>query len=178
VLTALGGLTWEADKLKYVFGDQEPMKHPLSKRLVSLSEDIFHNGPPRPVEEMEELEQKVGERFPDDYRAVLLEVGPCAVGGPNISLVIDLIEDVLLSLTNAFQNERMPGIVMIGNDGGDYGYYYDPSGHMGRGKFALYFVEMGTLTFDKSRFVAKDLSEAIEKVLAGKNFRDLPTIGN
>lgn len=145
---------------------------------MSLSEDIFHNGLPRPVEEMEELERRVGQRFPDDYRAVLLELGSCAIGGPRISLVIDLIEDVILSLTDEIRNERMPGIVTIGNDGGDYAYYYDPSGRMGRGKFALYFVELGTLTFDASRFVAPTLTEAIEKVLAGEYFYDLPKLGN
>jgi hypothetical protein len=49
-----------------------------------LSEDIFHHGPPRPPEELEELERVVGERLPDDYRAVMLEVGPFQIRGPKI----------------------------------------------------------------------------------------------
>lgn len=154
------------------------MTHPLSKRLLSLSEDTFHHGPPRPLEEMEELEREVGARFPDDYRAVLLEVGPCAIAGPKIRFNVDLISTVVLSLDDDFLIERMPGIVMIGNDGGDYGYYYDPKGRLGRGAFALYFVEMGTLTFDQSHFVASTLTDAIDQVLAGENFRERPTLGN
>lgn len=154
------------------------MTHPLTKRLLSLSTDIFHHGPPRPLAELEELERELGERCPEDYRAVLLEVGSCAIAGPRIRLNVDLIDDVILSLTDDVFNEQMPGIALIGNDGGDYGYYYDLIGRLGRGKFALYLVEMGTLTFEESRFVAPTLTEAIEKVLAGEDFRELPTIGN
>jgi hypothetical protein len=154
------------------------MTHPLSKRLLSLSDDIFHHGPPRPPEEIEELESEVGARFPDDYRAVLLEVGPFQVRGPAIWIILDLISDVLLSLEDDFLMGRMPGIAMIGNDNGDYGYYYDPNGRFGHGKFALYFVEMGTLTFDQSRFVAPTLTDAIDQVLAGENFRKRPKLGN
>jgi hypothetical protein len=94
-----------------------------------------------------------------------------------MSFVVDLIEDVLLSLHDEVLHRRMPGIVLIGNDGGDDGFYYDPTGRLGHGKFAVYFVEMGTLTFEESRFVAPTLGEAIDKVLAGENLRDLPAIG-
>ena len=133
-------------ELADLFGDWKPqMTHPLSKRLLSLSEDTFHHGPPRPPEEMEELEREVGARFPDDYRAVLLEVGPCAIAGPKIQFNVDSISDVVLSLDDDLLIGRMPGIVMIGNDGGDYGYYYDPKGRLGRGAFALYFVEIGDI---------------------------------
>jgi hypothetical protein len=154
------------------------MMHPLSKRLLSLSDDIFHHGSPRPPEELEQLERVVGERFPDDYRAVLLEVGPFQVRGPKIWIILDLVEDVLLSLDDDFLSGRMPGIVMIGNDNGDYGYYYDPKGRLGRGAFALYCVDRGTLTFEKSRFVAPTLTEAIDQALAGEDFRERPTLGN
>jgi len=151
--------------------------HPLVKRLLSLSEEDFHHGLARPREELDELERELGVPCPDDYRAVLLELGSCAIAGPRMRLNVDLTEDAILSLTDDVLNERMPGIVLIGNDGGDYGYYYDPAGRLGHGAFALYFVEMGTLTFEDSHFVAPTLTEAIERVLGGENFRELPRLG-
>lgn len=154
------------------------MMHPLSKRMVSLSEDIFHHGSPRSPDELEQLERVVGARFPDDYRAVMLEVGPFQVRGPKMWMILDLVDEVVMSLDDDFQTGRMPGIVMIGNDNGDYGYYYDPKGRLGRGSFALYCVDRGTLTFEKSRFVAPTLTEAIDQLLAGASFRDQPALGN
>jgi hypothetical protein len=150
--------------------------HALSERLLALSDDVFHHGLPRPLHEIEALERAVGARFPDDYRAVLLEVGPFQVHGPNIWLILDLPEDVLLMVDDDVIVQRMPGVVFVGGDNGDYGYYYDPSGDLGRGEFALYFVDRGTLQLEDSVFVAATLTDAIEQVLAGENFRDRPRI--
>jgi len=151
--------------------------HPLSEFLLSLSGDIFHHGSPQSSEELERLEELVGERLPDDYRAVLLEVGPFQIRGPQIWIILELVEDVALSLDDDFQSERMPGIVMIGNDNGDYGYYYDVRDRQGRGKFALYCVDRGTLTFEQSRFVAPTLTEAIHLAQSGEDFRERPALG-
>ena len=71
----------------------------------------------------------------------------------------------------------MPGILVIGNEGGAFAYYYDPTNQLGRGEFALFLVGYGTLTFEQSVFVASSLTEAVEAALAGEDFRDREPIG-
>jgi hypothetical protein len=152
--------------------------YPLSTRLLSLTDESFHHGLPCPQERLDALERAAGDRFPDDYRAVMLEVGAFQVRGPELWIILESVSDLVLDLDEDFLTAGpMPGIVMIGSDNGDYGYYYDLKNRLGRGAFALYFVDRGTMTFAASRFVAPTLSEAVEQLLAGENFRERPPLG-
>lgn len=153
------------------------MPHPLVKRLRRLDSRVLTHQPPASREEVRELEEAIEHKLPEDYRACLLELGPFELRGPNIRMSLHTVMDVLTSLGDEVISERMPGITVIGADAGEFAYYYDVSNHNGRGPFALFLVGYGTLSFNGSYFVAPTLTQAVDELLAGEDFRERDPLG-
>jgi hypothetical protein len=116
----------------------------------------------------------IGQPLPEDFRASALEFGPWMVTGPRFTISVELIDDILSIVRDEDWSKDLPGMALIGSDGGDCWYYYDPLDKLGHGAFAVYMVERGVMTLAHSMYIAKTLVDATECVLAGEMLYDRP----
>jgi hypothetical protein len=145
-------------------------------RLRALDRSQFMHGPPAPPEKLAELERTIGQPLPDDFRASALAFGPWMVRGPRFTISVELIDDILMTARDEDWTDRMPGMVMIGSDGGDDWYYYDPLDKLAHGPFAVYLVDRGVMRLAESKYIARTLAEATDCVLAGERLYDRPCL--
>lgn len=126
---------------------------------------------------VERFEEAVGLRFPDDFRAAMrFSNGFSLVGRPSPMTVFDMERLVPHNMDERFE-EDLPGMFVIGTDGGGAVYFYDPEGALGAGRWALHIARLSDLGFDDARLVAASLTEAVEAVLAGERFLERPRRG-
>jgi hypothetical protein len=147
---------------------------PLLARLRALDRSKLMHGPPARPEDLAQLAHAIGQPLPEDFRASVLELGGWMVKGPRFTISVELIDVITMILRDEDWNDRMPGMMMFGSDGGDCWYYYDPLDKLGHGAFAVYLVERGAMTLAHSMYIAKTLTEATECVLAGERLYDRP----
>ena len=115
-------------------------------------------------------------QFPDDYRELMLSVGNLGVTGAKSQIQLGL-KDTYTHLGDAVFEKRIPGMVVIGDDGGGRIYYYDPEDRLGKGRFAVFLVPLSSLTLEDTFFVGKSVTEVIERVSAGEDFDTFPRLG-
>lgn len=79
--------------------------------------------------ELQSAEQRLGQRLPEDYRAVLLESdGFEGFVRRDVYLVLWSVSE-LVSLNDAYAvSEFIPGVTLLGTDGGDTGYGFRRKG--------------------------------------------------
>ena len=73
--------------------------------------------------------------------------------------------------------EHLPGMFLIGNDEGDNTFYYDPANRLGKGAYAVFMVELGSVGFPYSKHAAAHVTELLEKIIAGESIWDYPHLG-
>ena len=78
---------------------------------------------------LHDAERQLGRRLPDDYKAVLLESdGLEGFIGDDVFISLWSASD-LASLNNAYAvSEFVPGVTLLGTDGGDTGYGFRKDG--------------------------------------------------
>jgi hypothetical protein len=74
--------------------------------------------------------------------------------------------------------EDLAGMFLIGDDGGGWVYFYDPTDRLGMGAYALFMVSMGVLEYEHAIFVGRTLLEAVESVARGEDLHDRPKYGS
>lgn len=133
--------------------------------LLRSHEGAWEPDVPAMEAEIAGAEQTLGHAFPPSYRA-LLGAGGGAVYGEN-GRVLFFPAKHLDQFTPEERAPELKGMLLFGDDEGDYFYYFDPENRLGRGAWAVYAVEKGTLDLDYSIFSARDLHHLIERILAG-----------
>ena len=147
---------------------------PFLDRLRALDASQLSHGPPGRPEKLAELEQLIGRPLPDDFRTSVLALGIWTVKGPRFAIGVEMIDDILSIMRDPDWRTDLPDMALIGSDGGDCWYYYDPLDKLGHGAFAVYMVDRGVMTFARSMYIAKTLADATECVLAGEMLYDRP----
>ena len=140
--------------------------------LMASAPDGSQWRPRKPVQRarLDELEAEYGIRLPADLRAVLEVYGGGTLVRPGTTpLGIGPMSDLFNLNGDPFFEENIPGMFVFGGDGGGSVYSYDPENALGRGEYAIFIVPMGDLALDAARYVARDLAEAVEGVLAGRD---------
>jgi hypothetical protein len=124
------------------------------------------------------VERRVGVSLPEDLRSVLLAFGGGTLTGPGDSvLIVGPIGDLATLNPDPMFEERLPGMFIIGNDGGGDLYFCDPEDRLGRGRCAIFMVPMGEARLSSSRFAAATFTQACDAVLQGVDFFARPPIG-
>lgn len=120
-----------------------------------------------PSEEQVAVAEKAqGHRFPADYRALLLSDGPGELVGPEgrvALLPINWLDDI----GQKPPSEGLQEMLFFAGDMGDYWYFFDPAGSLGRGEWAVFTVE-GHLPREYAIYVARGFTDLFERVLAGE----------
>jgi hypothetical protein len=117
----------------------------------------------RSVQQIGRAQPDAGSRRPPDL--VVRATAACSWDRAAISLFwVDELPDRRLGL------QWLPGMIVIGDDGGGGLYFYDPSDRLGRGRWALYWVHMSEMSLERPRFAGSDLTDLLHRIANGVSF--------
>jgi hypothetical protein len=122
---------------------------------------------------IEGVETSLQVKLPEDYKQLLLLSNGGSIKGPKTAFNYEPAEYLVAHNEDEIFTSGIPGTLVIGDDGGGCIYYYDMHDQTGKGKWSLHYVSMAVLEFEKSVFVGKDLTEMINRILAGEHFGDM-----
>jgi hypothetical protein len=152
--------------------------NPLVRRLEELGPEEWHGYPPADLATIEKVERRFNVVLPEDYRALLLFSSGGSLYRHKTKLELDPAEDLIYRNEDEDLVENLKGMLIIGGDAGDCIFYYDPTGRLGHGSWALYEVEMGVLTpelaLPRSKYIAPDLRGLVEAILRNESLYNRP----
>jgi len=149
----------------------------LLTRLEALPDAQWMTSPPAPEEDLAALERKYGLTLPADYRALMHVTDGFGLYVQPSKLNLETAGDMLWHNQDPRFTESLPGMFVIGDDNGDGIFYYDPAGRLGKGRFALFYVDLGVIGFPHSKYVARDLTQLIHAILDGSDLWNQPHLG-
>ena len=110
----------------------------------------------------EDLEKELGYKLPEDYKDVVRNCYCCELMGEYDSIGILCMNDLYNFLYDDFWMVPLKGLLLFGGDNGGNWYAYDPKNRLGRGEFAVYYIDPGELSLNMARYLGANLSEAFE----------------
>ena len=119
-------------------------------------------------------EKALGTRFPAEYQTLLLYSNGGALKAAQARVLFFSIEELPEFNVHRVWSPHLPGMVVFGDDFGDYIYYFDPENRLHRGDWAIYLVEKGGARFDYSKYAASSLDELCRRVIDGVALVDEP----
>lgn len=138
----------------------------INELLATLSPPHWYGGNPATAAELAALVAK-WPSLPDDYRDAM-SAGGGELVGDNAKITLFNPRHVLRFNDPADQGRSMlVDMMLIGVDAGDYWYFFDPAGKLGRGAWALFLVDKATDELDPVIFAAPTLLGLIERLFAG-----------
>jgi hypothetical protein len=146
---------------------------------VSADDDVFlrwEGFPPADPAAVTAAETALGVDFPDDYRDLLLASDGGEFTGPEESMVLEPVGDLVDRNTEERYVEGLPGMVVIAATAGDGVFFYDPGNRYGHGEWALYWVELGDLAADNPTLAGRTVTEAVHRIADGVSFFDEPRV--
>lgn len=159
------------------------MARSMSTVLTALRElptSQWSRRDPATAKEIDAIEAEYGLQLPADYRELLRATNGCGIYPPKgTKLDLDSADDVLCNNTGdpRFEGD-LPGMFIIGSDNSGGVVYYDPANRLGKGAWALFLVDLGTIGFPYSKPVAPSLTALIERVLAGETLWNDRVLGS
>lgn len=145
----------------------------ITEKLDKLPSSTFERNEGCTEEMIAEVEAEFGLKFPEDYRQLLLLSNSGSIKGSKSVFNYEPVEYLVGHNMSEFFNENIPGMTVIGDDGGGSIYFYDPGNKLGKGSWSLYFASMGALFFEESVYLASSVTELVDKILAGEHFGDM-----
>lgn len=149
----------------------------LLERLRGLPESNWMTNPPAAAESLAELENKYHLVLPADYRELMLVTSGCGLYGHRTQLNLEPANELLWHNQDPRFTSELPGMFVIGDDNGDALFYYDPANRLGKGDFAVFQVDFGTIGFPYSKYAAASLTGLLEAILANEAIWEYPYLG-
>jgi hypothetical protein len=138
--------------------------------LSPLPDNRWASRPPADEESVAALERQYDLHLPSDYRGLLLRSNGGSIGGKDAAINLEPVEMLMSHNLDPRFVADLPGMFVIGDDGGGAVYYYDPDGRHGKGDWALFLIPLGELGSGRQRFAGRSLTSAAERALAGESF--------
>lgn len=152
-------------------------EHPLVARLRSLSSPEWFPGGRGNVETLENLEREYGLRLPEDYRELMLYANGGGLYEHTTAINLEPLETLMWhNLDERFQT-ALPGMFVIGDDGGGSVYFYDAKNRLGHGAYAVFLVPLGTLAIRNAIFVGHSITDVINRILKKEDLFAGPPYG-
>ncbi len=149
----------------------------LIEKLRALPHGQVWLGPPADPQRLSELEGEYGVTFPADYRELKLAADGVSLGNGGSRLELEIIDETYDHLGDEVLEKNLPGMILIGSDGGGKAYFYDPKNRLGKGAFAVFMASFSAPFFEESIYLGGSLTEVIDRVLGGEDFWKLPRLG-
>jgi SMI1 / KNR4 family (SUKH-1) len=145
------------------------MSEDLLRRMRGLSAPEWFAGKSGSPEALEAMEREFELRLPDDYRQLMLFSNGGGLYEHATSINLEPAETLMWHNLDERFRESLPGMFVIGDDGGGSLYFYDPRNQLGQGAYSIFLVPLGTLSLDKAFLVGHSISEVIERIMAGED---------
>ena len=153
------------------------MAQALLGRLEALGPpELTWNNPGDPGA-LDALEAELGLAFPDDYREVMRARDGFALAKHRTALNVFRAEGLSEHNADEELEAGLPGMFVIGSDGGGSVYFYDPRGTLGKGKWALFLAPLNDLDLAEARFAGASLSDVVDAVLGDEELHGRPRLG-
>lgn len=123
------------------------------------------------------VEHELGRRLPDDHRDLLLACDGGSLAGPQETVNLAPVADLVRRTRDGRFQDAYPGMVAFGDNGGGALYFYDPEGSLGRGTWAVFWASWSDLRPEWARFAGDDLTDVLHRVADGVSYFDEPTLG-
>jgi len=123
--------------------------------------------PPASASEVVATEKALGKTFPPEYKSLLMYSDGGTLRGAEARVFFFRIEEVRQFNGDPVWSSHIPGMVIFGDDLGDYIYYFDPENRLHRGAWAVYLVEKGAVSFDYSKYAAGSVEHLCRRVIHG-----------
>jgi hypothetical protein len=149
------------------------MSTDLIKKLIKLPTQTFLRNEGADEQSIIEIEKAIDHKLPEDFRELLIHSDGGSIQGKHTTFNYEPSEYLIGHNLSEFFNQNIPDMFVIGDDGGGCIYFYDPLNILKNGSWSLYYASMGALTLNESIFLSKNLTDAINKILAGESFGDL-----
>ncbi|MCE3228272.1 MAG: cell-wall [Bacteroidetes bacterium] len=114
-------------------------------------------------------EKEFGCKFPDDYKDVMKNCYCCEFYTDHNNINIWSSNDLYSINTDPLWMVPLRGLILFGGDNGGNFYAFDPKNKLGRGEFAVYYIGRTSLRFNEAKFIGKDLTSAVDRILKEEN---------
>lgn len=128
--------------------------------------------PPVDAAMQEQAVSQAGRPIPDELRIVYARANGAELISADLLDIADFI--TFNELPGRFV--ELPGAVIVGSDRGDGVFLLDPQGALGHGTDTVYMADLGLMVADLCRVAETNFALFIEAALAGRSFRDAPTL--
>jgi hypothetical protein len=150
---------------------------PLVDKLERLPPGHITRYSPGTPEIVARVEAAFGLRFPDDFREVMLWSNGFGMSYHKTNMNVSPLEELESDNREEQYTESIPGMFVLGTDGGGGIYFFDPQGKLGQGPFAVFLVRQSQLGFRDAMLCGRSFTEALEAALANQDFYDRPSLG-
>ncbi len=155
-------------------------KAEIIQLLEIHGEDEWFSGGKGSPRTVEKLEHKLNVNLPEDYRQLLAFSNGGSIIGSHSAIHLEDVEGVILQSTDPWYMQNLPGMVIIGDDGGGKVYFLDPLNRLEHGRDCVYLVPMSSIGVEGAVKVGDNLLDAVRRLYGGENFSRLifPPIGS
>jgi SMI1 / KNR4 family (SUKH-1) len=130
---------------------------------------------PQPIEELDRLEKTLLVKFPDDYREFLLYCDGGEFDNNTRLSFFDINKVYTFNIEKGDSlRQSIPGMILFADDYGNYVFYFDPENYLGRGRWAIYSVGLGSRSFEYSKYEAQNFTHLIQRALNEEGLTDGP----
>ena len=144
----------------------------LDTLLADLPEKYLFQRPGASESAIAALEREYALQLPADYRHLLLRSDGGSIGGRVTAINYESIDVLMWHNRDSRFVKDLARMFVIGDDGGGAVYFYDPTGHLGRGAWSLLIIPLAELGSDRYRFAGQTLTIAVRRVIEGESFFD------
>lgn len=148
----------------------------LVDRLQALPPEQLSRRAPVTPEVVARVEQTFDLRFPSDFLDVLAWSNGFGMSYHKTNFSVRRLETLESDNLDDQYEENIPGMFVLGTDGGGAIYFFDPRGALGHGEFAVFLVPQSELGFKDAMLVGSTFTEALHAALDGEDFFRRPRL--
>jgi len=155
------------------------MTMPTSVLQVMEAHPSFYQRTGESAATIAAAEAALGAPLPAEH-VELLAAGAGAIAGAESQLYFFEARELALFAVPPNAYVGLAGMILFGHNGGDYLYFYDPAGELGRGSWAIFMIGMPAahgapaMARESAWYVAPDLRQLVERILSGQAMEDGP----
>jgi hypothetical protein len=139
--------------------------------LIANQNKKWFGNYPATKKEIQEAEQALSVTFPESYRRFLQHSnGGETIDAPNPVSIFPLNHVLELGMHDIRYQKHLPCMLVFADDFGDYIFYFDVKGRLGKGSCAIFGQELGSLSSNNSHHIEKDFDSFIKRVFEGPPF--------
>jgi hypothetical protein len=152
------------------------MAHSLVEQLTKLPATQWSARSPADPAALERLEKTFDLILPEDYRSLMLHSDGGALDRFRTNLNLSSVSDLSSLNYDEWYRKQLPGMFIIGDDGGGSLFFYDEKGQLNHGAYALFLVPMNELGLGAAIFAGHTLTDAVRDIVANEDFFKRPQL--